>query len=203
MEIIKYDTISSTNLLAKEFLKSGKKAAPFCIVADKQTGGYGQAGRPYYCPHGGLYMSLIISKEDFPYKFAAGFAAVCVAGVISRFVTDGRKTTIKWVNDINLDNRKVGGVLIEKVGSCVIIGIGINLFQTEDVPSDLKDRIGFVSVEISPHDIINKIIETKLTDEQVLAEYKKYCDVDGLNVDGSLIVVGKDGKKVKKFSNII
>ena len=70
------------------------------------------------------------------------------------------------------------------------------------MPDDLKDRMGFVGVAVSPRDLINEIVGAKLTDEQVLAEYKKYCDVDGLNIDGSRTVIGADGKAAKKFGNI-
>jgi len=207
IKIIKYDTIDSTNLRAKELLKSGEKSAPFCIIADRQTGGYGQAGRPYYCPLGGLYMSLVLWEKDFRYKFATGFAAVCVANVVSRFVTDGREVTIKWVNDINLGDKKIGGVLIEKVADSLIIGIGINLVQTEVVPNDLKDRMGFLNTTVPACDLASEIIReltsTPLADEQVLAKYKKYCDIDGLNIDGSLDIIGADGKPAKKVSNII
>lgn len=205
IEIIKYGTITSTNACAKEFLKSCERTAPFCIIADKQTGGYGQAGRRYYCPQGGLYMSLVLSEKSFEYKFAAGFAAVCVAKVISRFVTDGRQVTIKWINDINLDSRKIGGVLIEKVGTAFIIGIGINLVQTEDIPCDLKGLMGFVDTTLPARSFADEIIRELtlkiLTDEQVLTEYKEYCGIDGLNIDGSLSVIDVNGKLAKKFSN--
>lgn len=205
IEIIKYDALASTNSCAKNLLKSGERAAPFCIIADKQTAGYGQAGRPYYCPRGGLYMSLVLPGKFFEYKFAAGFAAVCVANVISRFVTDGRQVTIKWINDINLDGRKIGGVLIEKVGTSFVIGIGINLMQTEDIPDYLKANMGFVNTSLSAHvfadAIIRELTSEILTDEQVLTEYKKYCCIDGLNIDGSLSIIDANGKLTKKFGN--
>jgi len=155
-------------------------------------------------------MSLVLPEKEFQYKFSAGFAAVCVANVVSRIVTDGRKITIKWVNDINLDDKKIGGVLIEKVGASFIIGIGLNLLQTEPVPTELEDRMGFIyddgNITITLHEFAEKIIHElaskKLTDEETLAEYKRYCKIEGLNIDGSLTIVDANGEIVKKFDNL-
>ena len=303
LETIYLENTDSTQLRAKELLtrsplsrgvpakQAGCLTVPFCIVADTQTGGYGQARRPYYCPQGGLYMSLVLPERDLKYKFPTGFVAVCVARVVGRalqkipFVGRGGtraasdgvgSLSIKWVNDILLGGKKVGGVLIEKSGSHFIIGIALNLFQTEPVPEDLRERMEFLfshtpsgcashpfvskgkcskdvctekffqcankdksfpsEIEGCPRneggvcdfgvsgtrnriaaDIIREISLSKMTDEQVLAEYKKLCDfggskigsskiggqsIDGLNIDGSLNIIGADGKLTKKFSNL-
>ena len=148
-------------------------------------------------------MSLVVPGKDFRYKFATGFVAVCVARAIERAIAqDPRSLAVKWVNDLLLDGKKVGGVLIEKVGGHFVIGVGLNLIQTEPVPEELGERIGFLNAAVSAADIVREIMTLKLTDAQVLTEYKKYCNIDGLNVDGSIDYVAPDGKSTKKFSNL-
>lgn len=203
--LIRYDATDSTQLRAKELLRGGKVSLPFCVVAKTQTGGYGQSWRPYYCPAGGLYMSLVLPAKDFMYLFATGFVAVCVARVIGRVKTCDRVLSIKWVNDILLDDKKVGGIIIERVGGNFVIGIGINLIKTQSLPNELKDRMGFVNPNVTSDDIleciITEITSVKLTDEQVFSEYRALCNVDGLNIDGSVATVDAEGRRVKKFGN--
>ena len=69
-------------------------------------------------------------------------AAVCTAEAIEKVT--GRKTNIKWVNDIYLKGRKVCGILTEasmdfESGGLnyAVLGIGINL-STTDFPEELK-----------------------------------------------------------------
>jgi BirA family transcriptional regulator, biotin operon repressor / biotin---[acetyl-CoA-carboxylase] ligase len=61
---------------------------------------------------------------------AAAEAVEDVAGVTAR---------IKWPNDVLVDGRKVAGVLAEKRGDAVVLGIGINVNQTEaELPPDAR-----------------------------------------------------------------
>ena len=64
----------------------------------------------------------------------------------------GKKASIKWVNDIFMNNRKVCGILTEgsmgmetgKVDA-VVLGIGINAYEPEKgFPEEIKDVAGAV-----------------------------------------------------------
>lgn len=199
MDIIHFKETDSTNKAAKRLLETGKKP-PFCLIADSQTGGIGRHGRNFWSPLGGLYMTLVLSGKDFNYKFGTGFVAVCVADVIKRY-TD-REITIKWVNDINAVGRKVAGILVEKTSGCFVIGIGINLKQTEATPAELQSRVGFLNTAIDKNmladELIKEITKRKKSDEEVLEQYKKYCDLPDfgidINIDGSLNTA--DGRRV-------
>ena len=191
LDIIQFDEIESTSAAAKEMVRAGK-TAPFCLVAGRQTGGVGRYGRKFWSPVGGVYMTLVLCDTDFKYKFGTGYIAVCLVNVIKRLMADKKQTSdveIKWVNDINIDCKKVAGILVEKVGRCFVIGIGVNLKCKEQVPDDLKDRIGFLNVGISKKDLIDKIIKEittlKIDDEEIRRQYLLCCkDVD-INLDGS------------------
>jgi BirA family biotin operon repressor/biotin-[acetyl-CoA-carboxylase] ligase len=45
--------------------------------------------------------------------------------------------TLKWPNDVLVGERKLGGILAERTPAAVVIGIGINVWQTRaDLPPD-------------------------------------------------------------------
>jgi biotin-(acetyl-CoA carboxylase) ligase len=63
--------------------------------------------------------------------------AACAASQALRQLC-GRQIMIKWVNDLLLDECKIGGILAESLGDTIIIGIGINLnTRQEDFPPEL------------------------------------------------------------------
>ena len=51
--------------------------------------------------------------------------------VAEALATLGVSPQIKWPNDILLDGKKVGGILVEVAAGVAILGIGINVNQTE------------------------------------------------------------------------
>ncbi len=142
----------STNLSAQRASSTGHQRSMF--VAEYQSGGRGRRGRAWASPLGAnLYFSLswpfsggVASLEGL--SLAVGVAlkrALCALHV------DG--VELKWPNDILLDGRKLGGVLIEVggdlSGECsAVIGIGLNVAMPEsaqqqiDQPwSDLQGRL--------------------------------------------------------------
>ena len=129
------DRCASTN----DALKAGAAglAAPFVLIADRQTGGRGRLGRGFYSPGGtGLYMSLLLrprlDTEDLPLLTPA--AAVAVAGAAEELF--GVEAGIKWVNDLYVRGKKVCGILTESaIGpggpEYAVVGIGVNVCPPE------------------------------------------------------------------------
>ena len=124
-----YEYIDSTNDEAKRLLMAGER--DFCVLADRQTAGKGSRGRSFLSEEGGLYLSVVLPKEfvSIP-PTILGAAAAAVA--MSRLC--GRQLGCKWVNDLILESKKVGGVLAEVCGDFIVLGIGVNLNQTEFPP---------------------------------------------------------------------
>ena len=149
LDIIHYEEIESTNKTAKEMLRAGH-IAPFCIVADTQTGGVGRAGKTFWSPRGGLYMTAVLHESHFEQEIITSIVAERLAGLL-RFASKG--VTIKGVNDIMLDGKKVAGILVEKVKDCFIIGIGINI-KPQEVPKELEGIVGFLGGKVEIDEII-------------------------------------------------
>ena len=120
-----YESIDSTNDEAKRLLMAGEQ--DFCILAARQSAGKGSRGRSFLSEEGGLYLSVVLPKESVSVSpTILGAAAAAVA--MSRLC--GRQLGCKWVNDLILEGKKVGGVLAEVCGDFIVLGIGVNLNQS-------------------------------------------------------------------------
>lgn len=133
-QVFHFDSVDSTNDVAKRLIADGQIHGRAYIVAREQTAGRGQRGRPWLSPRdAGIYLSTV----DFPaamttpvtrfFTLAAGIACVealrHVAGVDAR---------LKRFNDLYSAGGKLGGILTEAVleGDCiraVVTGVGINV----------------------------------------------------------------------------
>jgi BirA family biotin operon repressor/biotin-[acetyl-CoA-carboxylase] ligase len=123
------NTVSSTNQLLWERLEAGVQAGTV-ILASRQTSGRGQRGRHWLSEPGGLYLSLCttpkLAAQDGPQLTIAS------AWGIARSLRDGQiPVSLKWLNDIFLQGRKLGGILTEtrlrgdRITTAVI-GVGVN-----------------------------------------------------------------------------
>lgn len=116
-------------LLAHEMLE----AAIFCR-AEQQSAGVGQRGAQWQSPRGGLYFSLAYPLKGAP-QIHLGLAQACALVVAQTLDPQAQKIRLKWPNDLYIDERKLGGILIDMLpqaeNSVAIIGIGINLYGTQ------------------------------------------------------------------------
>jgi len=88
------------------------------VLADYQTHGRGRLSHRWESPPGSALLVSFVLEPNPLLSLAAGIAAAeaCGGGV-----------RLKWPNDLLLDGRKVGGILVEASPSQAVCGIGINL----------------------------------------------------------------------------
>jgi BirA family biotin operon repressor/biotin-[acetyl-CoA-carboxylase] ligase len=141
--IIELDTIDSTNNYAMRIIDADKAQPGLTIVAKSQEAGKGQRGKTWFDAAGhSLLMSIItVPKEVISRQFVFNASiAVAVAGILEQLYKNWN-IRIKWPNDIIINDKKAGGILIENVlrGSdwtYSVIGIGLNVNQV-NFPTDL------------------------------------------------------------------
>ncbi len=102
------------------------------VAARRQTAGRGRLGRAW-ADTGveGIAVSFVIAQPARPEALA--IAAAVGTAVAAESLLEGA-VGIKWPNDVVVDGRKLAGILIEQWGGRAVIGIGMNVTQTNWPP---------------------------------------------------------------------
>jgi BirA family biotin operon repressor/biotin-[acetyl-CoA-carboxylase] ligase len=119
--------IDSTNRRARELASAGAPHGTL-VTAGAQTAGRGRQGRRWEAPAGSaLLCSLVLREFDALLSLRAGLAVADVAGEAAR---------VKWPNDVQVEGRKVAGVLVEgrPHEGWAVVGIGVNVSAAPDLP---------------------------------------------------------------------
>ncbi len=112
-----WDEIGSTNDRAIELAKDGTGEGVF-IIARSQLGGRGRQGRKWVSPpDSGVFMSILLRPKLSPSDLPLISLATGVAVSEALESTCGIKAGLKWVNDIVVAGKKLGGILAEMPGS--------------------------------------------------------------------------------------
>lgn len=144
--LIVLEEVTSTNDYLKELLSNIKPLPEAtAIMANHQSHGKGQRGNSFLSSPGEM---LMISFVLYPTNLSTSRSfnlnmLVCLG--IQQWASEWlRGVQIKWPNDIYVNNRKLGGVLIENQLSgnrirSSVIGVGINIKQ-QTFPADIQDK---------------------------------------------------------------
>jgi BirA family biotin operon repressor/biotin-[acetyl-CoA-carboxylase] ligase len=105
------------------------------VLALRQTAGRGSRGRGWESPSGNLYLSALLRPEGLATEVGrwALLASVAVAEALAQPVPDPAALTLKWPNDVLLNQRKLAGILLDSAATpagrldWLVIGIGVNL----------------------------------------------------------------------------
>lgn len=122
--------VESTNL---NLVQTGPLRRPRVLLAEGQTGGRGRRGRGWLSPPGGgVYLSLSWPFESGLTGLAALslVAGTAAAAALRQFDV---AAMVKWPNDLVVDDRKLGGCLVDISGAAegpchAVIGLGINVW---------------------------------------------------------------------------
>ena len=166
------------------------------VVAEHQTAGRGRLGRRWEAPPGSALLASWVMPVHELAPFAAGVAAAHACGDAVR---------LKWPNDLLLDGRKLGGILVERTGHKCVVGTGINLHWAPPgaaaLGADRDELVGRMAGEMTRW--------FAAAAEVVLAEWRARSDTIGRRVrvqlsgetyegvaedvgpDGTLIVAGR------------
>ena len=117
------------------------------LFAEDQTAGRGQRGNRWESTAGkGLWFSTLLQPK-IDLNNSPQLTAWAAEGISDAIQNEfSLKTTIKLPNDVEIDGRKVAGVLVEmraqeKAQHLAVAGIGINVNQSlEDFPKELQGR---------------------------------------------------------------
>ena len=146
-KVINFDVITSTNQYIKEQYKN---LEPFTIInANKQTNGRGRVDRKWESIEGkNLTFSIYLKPKILPEKLPLLSLVIgaSIYNVLSKYIN----CSIKWPNDIIVNDKKIAGILVESIYSnkleALVAGIGININQ-DQFSNDLKNKATSLFIE--------------------------------------------------------
>jgi len=143
--------VGSTNVRAQRLAIEGAPHGTL-VTAAAQTAGHGRQGRTWVTPPGRALACSLVLRD--PTRLLPMLAALAVADVADRLDASGRVATIKWPNDVLLDERKVAGILAEgrPQEGWVVLGIGLNV-AVADGEFPLELRATATSLGRAPADV--------------------------------------------------
>lgn len=188
---------------------SNASRLPSLFITDEQTAGRGRMGRPWNARQDGLAFSLVWPGYHELTSIAVG---VAIAETIE-YVVGPTRCGLKWPNDVWMFERKVAGVLIERVDSLtsdsgieskpiLIIGIGLNVGSSpklDELPTtSMAEATGRL---ISHADVLSELVpgliqrlqDISLNHVDVLDSFRTRCVltsrlvrcvVDGKRIEG-------------------
>ena len=128
----------------RESLAAGLELpGPTACLALAGRGFHGQRGRPWAALPGNLHLCVVFPEPGLAARELPSLPMLPVVALVDavRAVTgETLRPGIKWVNDVLLDGRKVGGALTasqtqgDRVSS-VLLGIGLNVATAPPVPA--------------------------------------------------------------------
>jgi BirA family transcriptional regulator, biotin operon repressor / biotin---[acetyl-CoA-carboxylase] ligase len=148
------DTTTSTNTVALEWAASDAPEGAL-VVAEHQTAGRGRWGRSWLSePGAGLLFSLVLRPTLSLHRSALITTALGVACAEAIERTTNLHAHLKWPNDITVEQRKLGGILVEtRVDSgrldVAVAGVGLNVHRRPAaIRGKISDRVSSVATEI-------------------------------------------------------
>ena len=162
--VICYPRLTSTMDTARQEAQQGAVAGTV-VIADEQTAGRGRVKRLWLSPKGSVALSIILYPDVSYLPYLIMLASLAVVHSIK--VVTGLEPQIKWPNDVLINDKKLGGILIEsdlrgnKV-AYTVIGIGVNVnFRMQDFPELLPTATSLVNElgrDVSRIDIIRHLL---------------------------------------------
>ena len=134
------ETTGSTNadLLARH--SAGEDIAGAVLIAEHQSAGRGRHGRAWSTPERSqIALSVGVDATDVPpaaWGWLPLLTGVAVADAVT--ATTGIEPGLKWPNDIEVGDGKLGGILTEVASPdpVIVVGVGLNVSLTADEAPD-------------------------------------------------------------------
>lgn len=206
----------STNNRARELAAAGAPSGTV-VTAEEQLEGRGRQGRTWSAPAGKalLYSALLrgLERRHLLLPLAVPLA-VCEA--VERLGSGSCR--VKWPNDVWIEGRKCGGVLIEARprDGWAVIGIGLNVsIEPGDFPGELRETATSIGGGASVPEALSALNEllsewVSAEEERVLAEFRRRDALlgrevtwaegsghaDGVDERGNLLVLTSAGERI-------
>jgi len=174
--------VESTNNYANQLVLSKAAEHGTVVLAQHQKKGRGQKGNSWESePSKNLLASFILFPQFLPAAKQFYLSKMASLALVDFLKTETSDVSIKWPNDIYIQNKKVAGILIEnsingRNVSSAIIGIGLNLNQ-EIFVSDAPNPVSLKQITVKKFDI--EAVAVKIY--ELINNWYKILETGGLN----------------------
>ncbi|MFD2672930.1 biotin--[acetyl-CoA-carboxylase] ligase [Marinicrinis sediminis] len=141
-----FESLDSTQTRAFEEARKGAPEGTL-VWTEMQTGGKGRRGRAWHSPpYKGLWFSFIVHPR-IPLQFTPQLTLLTAVAICRVLRRKGIECGIKWPNDLYIEGKKCGGILLETTAEdervqVAIGGIGLSVnLDAEDYPETLRDQV--------------------------------------------------------------
>ena len=161
-----FDVLDSTQSKARELIINGVVGPGHVITVDRQMAGRGRRANVWFSNRGDIALSIIlqpIAKSIQEYGQVSYIACIAVANTIINLCKEHKvkhNVACKWVNDILVDEKKIAGVLLEKVEyEMLVVGIGINV--VDKISSTIPNITSLYQegLNIKKEEVIRRLLE--------------------------------------------
>lgn len=171
MRIFRFSEIDSTSDFLKR--KDDKKNYDLAI-AEIQTCGRGRRGNNWVSQKGmALFSFLLKVEEDISIEEYSKLPLVTGIAVLNGLKRiENLDFKFKWTNDIYLDDKKICGILVEKIQDFFVIGIGVNI--NNSLGGAVADIATALTISTGKKYIVEDIIFTLL--DEFKKQYKRFFE---------------------------
>ena len=202
----------------QEFALSELSSEPVLVISYSQEKGKGTSNRTWLNADQALACSLAVKQEDIKLKHTL---IPLLSGYSFIEVFKDTKLSLKWPNDIVLNNLKVGGILVEKSKNNICIGMGINYFwENPEIPgagSVFTKKQEYSLINLHAEKWANNVLSSLTKNNFDIDKYKQRLQTIGkiveypegrgwaedINKDGSLKIKSINGDYINLTSPLI
>ena len=146
-----FDSLGSTQEEGMEMISDSNNNGTI-LIAQKQTGGKGRAGRKWVSPSGGIWLSVILHPEfDISVVTLFPIASALALSIALENCLE-IKPELKWPNDLTLRGKKIAGILVDATIESnkikgIVLGVGINFdINEKEIERELQKTPNFYGV---------------------------------------------------------
>jgi len=180
------------------------------ILAIEQSSGVGKPGSIWHSPPGNLYVTYVLPLSNKPNHSIIQATTVAVLNTLHQFPCE-----IKWLNDVTLNNKKLSGIICDKLADSMLIGIGINLKTYNDEynsasalkPTSILHETGVELGALEVAEVCGQNLVKALNDDANLIRSKfgeklmhkgqlVKCECKDKNIYGIVKGISEDGKLI-------
>jgi BirA family biotin operon repressor/biotin-[acetyl-CoA-carboxylase] ligase len=177
--LVVLDEVGSTNDELVRRAAAGSEPEFSVLATTSQTGGRGRLGRVWIAPPGKTLAVSVLLRPAAAAGTALGIDYFgwlpLLAGIaMTRSVAEqlpGRRVSLKWPNDVQVDGAKIAGILAELLpgADAVVIGVGVNLaFGAEELPTPTSTSLLLAGADKSGDELADAVLASFLRELRAL-----------------------------------